>query len=179
MPECFQVVASIGHQGDWCAAVESSTPPVYVVKVRASFEEQHAVCRAPYRFVKHCRFGSRRDQSNPVAVVAHSPQPLHGLAPEWRVAPHAPVPLLVQTIVKRRVVLCRRFPWPRHRGARVKVEISERTQDLRRRQPLVVLHCRALVSAQAHFFLRSFGVAQPIGRADLRDNAAQSAHLRR
>ena len=163
MPECFQVRVAIGHQGNGCAAVECCPPSVHVVEVRASFEEQHTVCRSLYRLVKHRRLSPRWNESNPVPVVAHLPQPLHRLAPERRVAPHPAVPRQRQPVIGNRVVLGRRFPRSHYRGARVEVKRSERPQDLGWRQPFIV-PAVFLVRAQTHSVASR--VAQPFGAGD-------------
>lgn len=172
MPECVQVRASVGHQCYGCAAVEIRPPTVHVVEVRAPLEEKHAVCRSPYRFVEHSRLGARRNQSNPVPVVAHAPQPLHGLAAEWRVAPHAASPRPRQAIVLHRVMLGRRVPGPHHRSARVKIKGTECPQDLGRRQPFVV-SAVLLVRAQTHLTLPPCGTTRrPTGPAAIRPRQA-------
>lgn len=151
MPECSQVVASVGHQGNGCAAVEIRPPSINVVEVRSPLEEQHAICRSPYCFVKHRRLGACRNQSYPVAVVTHSPQPLHSLAPKRRVTLNPASPGLAQAVIGYRVVRCRRLPRPDYWCARIKIERPEGAQDLGWRKPLIIFHRRALVSAQAHF----------------------------
>ena len=172
MPERVQVVAAVGRQCYRGAAVEVCAPSVHVVEVRAPFEEQHAVCCSPHRFVEHRRLGARRDQGHPVSVGAHPPQPLNRLAAERRVAPHPPGPRQRQAVVSYRVVLGRRVPRSDYWRARVKVEGAECPQDLGRRQPLVV-SAVLLVRTQTHLTCPPCGTTRrPTGPAAIRPRQA-------
>jgi hypothetical protein len=117
------------------------------MEVWATLEKQHTVCRPPNRFIKHCRLGAGWYQCNSVAMVTHSPQPLHSLAPKGRIKPNPAYPRQRQPIILRRIVLLGSFPRANYRGAWVKVKLSEFAQDLGRCQPLIILHRSALMSA--------------------------------
>ena len=82
-------------------------------------------------------FGSGKYQRDTVAMLGQAPQELLGMGAIGRVAPDAAGPFTREPIVTDGELLVRRLPRLKLTGAWVHIELAERRDDFRWRQPIV------------------------------------------
>jgi hypothetical protein len=81
------------------------------MEVRATAQKQHGIGMAPNAFVKHGCLSPSRYERDAVPVIAHAAQPLHGLTPEWGIAPDSPMPSGGKTVVRKADMVGGSRPW--------------------------------------------------------------------
>ena len=81
---------------------------VFVIKRKATSEEEYRVRFLPYVPEKPCRFCSGSNQRYTIPVIAKLVHPTTNAAPVWWIEPDPSMPLLGQAIVRLRVMLVSR-----------------------------------------------------------------------
>src|SRR6185503_2583834 len=117
-----------------------------MMKVRTPFDKANCISRAPHAFVEHCCFSAGRDECDAITVISHPPKPFNGLLAEWRIAPHAAFPWLLQSVIVHVVVLCSGVPGANNRRAWIEAEQAKLRQDFRWREPFILAHYWRLMS---------------------------------
>jgi|SRR5690625_714629 len=120
--------------------------------------------RAPHVLYPVGGFRPGEDQRRSVSVLRAPCQPAPRFPPVWRIAPHSTLPRFQQPVIPPCVVPRCHLPRSLDRRTRIKVERPECSDDLRRREPFILLAPGGLVGAHASDSRTNHG-RQPDGRA--------------
>jgi hypothetical protein len=136
MAERVGIVPAIGDENAGSAR-RAALSAFTCVEANAAFKEQHGFGVFPHPRMKGCRFCTREDQGDAIAMFGQPPHPFIRFLAVRRIQPYAPMPRLTEPILVNGEMCRGHIPWPRLWRARVQIEWAQRPQNIGRRQPIL------------------------------------------